>query len=70
MIHARKGFTIVELGISAMVMVAIFGFGCWVMNLVKLCKCDFDAPYKGEVIHAVGVFVPPTAVITVWFNDK
>lgn len=43
---------------------------CWVANVVRLIGCDFNAPYKGEIIHAVGVVVPPAAVVTVWFGDK
>ena len=31
----------------------------WVMNLVAFCRCDFEAPYKAEIIRAVGVVVPP-----------
>lgn len=43
----------------------------WVINLSQLINCDFEAPYKCEVIHAVGVFIPPTQVITVFFTaDK
>jgi hypothetical protein len=40
----------------------------WCINLVKLINCDFKAPYKGEVIHAIGL-VPPAFLITVWFNE-
>ncbi len=42
---------------------------CWCVNLYKLTQCDFEAPYKGEVIHAVGL-IGPAAVVTVWFDDK
>ena len=41
----------------------------WGVNLYKLTQCDFEAPYKGEVIHAVGL-IGPTALITVWFDVK
>ena len=30
----------------------------WVMNLVALCNCDFEASYKAEVIRGVGVVIP------------
>jgi len=50
----------------------LFVGGCWLANVGKLIACDWDVNgnFKGEVIHAVGVVVPPAAVITVWFNDK
>ena len=40
----------------------------YVFNIVKFVQCDFETDYKCEVIHAVGVFVPPAALITVWFD--
>jgi predicted secreted protein len=42
---------------------------CWVGNIVKLARCDFEAPYKGEVIHAIGL-IGPASIVTFWFNDK
>ena len=35
----------------------IFGIG-YIANVVKLLQCDFQAPYKSEVIRGVGIFVP------------
>ena len=49
---------------------AAFGILFTVMyafNIVKFVQCDFETDYKCEVIHAVGVFVPPASLITVWF---
>lgn len=39
----------------------------WVINLVKLVQCDFEAPYKDEIIHTIGLVDPPTSLVTVWF---
>ena len=39
----------------------------WVKNLIKLSECDFESPYKAEVIHAVGI-LPPVGMITGWLN--
>ena len=41
--------------------------GCWVTNLVKLIGSDFEAPYKREVVHGIGV-LGPASLVTVWFN--
>ena len=41
----------------------------WIWNGVKLASCDFESDYKCEVIHAIGVVIPPAAYITVWFDD-
>lgn len=39
----------------------------WIKNLVKLTDCDFEAPYKAEVIHLVGI-VPPVGMVTGWLD--
>jgi len=49
--------------------VSLFAAGCWIGNVVKLTRCDFEAPYKGEIIHAVGL-IPHLSIITVWNNNK
>lgn len=43
----------------------------WMVNLVKLVNCDWDnsKSWKGEVIHAIGL-AGPLSAITVWFDDK
>jgi hypothetical protein len=41
----------------------------WLVNAYKLFNCDFTSDYKCEAIHATGVFVPPLAFITVWFDS-
>lgn len=35
----------------------------WVKNIIKLAECDFEAPYKAEVIHAVGLVPIVGAVV-------
>ena len=39
----------------------------WVKNLIKLTDCDFEAPYKAEVIHAVGI-IPVVGTFTGWMD--
>lgn len=39
----------------------------YVVNVIKFIQQDFEAPYKSEVIHGIGVVVPPAASVTVWF---
>ena len=40
---------------------------CWIVNIIKFFNCDFRATYSDEVVHAVGVIVPPASMLTVWF---
>ena len=40
---------------------------CWINNLIDLFNCDFEGPFKEEVVHLIGVFIPPASVITCWF---
>jgi hypothetical protein len=38
----------------------------WLVNAYKFICCDFEAPYKDEIIHAAG-FIPGVSMITCWF---
>lgn len=40
---------------------------CYIINIYRLFQCDFKEPYKEEIIHLIGVFIPPLNLITVWF---
>lgn len=59
-----KGFSTLEVMI---VVLFIFGVTGWIMNIVKLTECDFEKPYKAEVIHVLGV-VSPIGAVTGWLN--
>ena len=50
-----------------LIVILIFG-GAYIWNFIKLTNCDYDAPYKCEVIHAIGL-MPPLQILTVWFDD-
>ena len=54
--------------IAALLSVAfpIFMIVAWIVNIVKLVNCDFDAPYKQEIIHAIGL-IPGVSIVTCWF---
>lgn len=39
----------------------------WTKNIIKLANCDFEAPYKAEAIHLIGI-VPPIGAITGWLD--
>ena len=56
-----KGMPII---VSIFVVIAAVG---WVKNLIKLADCDFEAPYKAEVIHTIGI-IPPIGAVTGWFD--
>lgn len=45
----------------------LYGIVAWIVNLVMLFRCDFASPYKDEVIHIIGVLLPPASMVTVWF---
>ena len=54
------------------IILAIYAIGLlsWPVNAYRLFKCDFKPSYKGEVIHAIGIFTP-TCLVTAWSNfDK
>ncbi len=39
----------------------------WIKNIIKLSECDFEKPYKAEVIHTVGL-VPVIGAVTGYLN--
>lgn len=61
----------IRLGIAGMfflciIVAAIIGWG---MNIYKLTKCDFEAPYKAEIVRGLGVFpVVPMGAIVGWMD--
>lgn len=44
----------------------IFGLVTWVINLFQFLGCDFNAPYRDEAIHLIGVCVPFSSIVTIW----
>lgn len=40
----------------------------YAMNLYGFFTCDFQAPYKAEVIRGIGVVNPAIGCITGWIN--
>lgn len=49
------------LAIIGFYILAVWGY---IANIYKLTDCDFDKPYKAEVIRVVGIVVPPVGCIT------
>ncbi len=43
------------------VIILAIGAG-WVKNIVKLSECDFEAPYKAEILRSIGI-IPPIGAI-------
>ena len=58
--------------ICFVVVVVVLGVVGWGLNIVKLCQCDFESPFKAEFIRATGVFIPPVGAIAGYFeiNDE
>lgn len=62
----KKGFTVVELffAIGMILMVASLCL-IWPWNLYQLTQCDFEAPYKAEILRGIGVLSGPMAIFIV-----
>lgn len=48
------------------IFVWIYTPATWILNLVKLVRCDFEPIGKEEILHLVGL-IPPIHWVTVWF---
>lgn len=44
-------------------LIVIFCVIGWIMNIGKLVACDFEGPYKAEIIRTVGVFAFPAGIV-------
>jgi hypothetical protein len=40
----------------------------WIMNIVKMTKCDFQEPYRAETIRVVGTAIPVIGAVTGWLT--
>jgi len=40
----------------------------WCTNVYKFGTSDFEAPYAREIVHGIGVVVPPFSVVSCWFS--
>lgn len=58
----QRGFTLIEVVVVVVILAVAVG---WIKNIIKLSECDFEAPYKAEVIHGVGL-IPPVGMVTGW----
>lgn len=54
--------------LQVLIIIILLGLGIgWVKNLGKFIDCDFEAPYKAEVIYGLGI-VTPIGGITGYLN--
>jgi hypothetical protein len=58
--------TLKDMMLVYLIIIIIVGIG-WVKNIIKLTECDFEAPYKAEIIHGIGL-IPPVGMVTGWLN--
>lgn len=57
------------LAIQGIIMIlAIICLIGWVKNTVKFTHCDFQPPYKCEIVHGIGL-LPPIGAITGWLDE-
>ena len=56
------------MNLKTLLIIFVIAVTPWIWNGVKFIGCDFEADYKCEAIHGVGVVIPPAAFITAWFD--
>ncbi len=49
--------------VLVILLVGIFGVIGYITNIVRFCGCDFEAPWRTEIIRGVGIFVPPLGAV-------
>ena len=55
-----------DIGVVYLIIILVVGTG-WVKNIIKLSNCNFEAPYKAEVIYGVGL-IPIIGMVTGWLD--
>jgi hypothetical protein len=63
----REKMKAIDYFYTLILVLAVLGIIGWGMNLYKLFNCDFEAPYKCEAVHAVGI-IPPVGAIAGWLD--
>tara|TARA_R110000737_G_C14541157_1_gene479044 strand:+ start:1009 stop:1203 length:195 start_codon:yes stop_codon:yes gene_type:complete len=59
----------IKLAWGGFLLLLIFlGGAGWVLNLFALFSCDFEGPWKSEILRGVGVFIAPIGAVAGWFN--
>jgi hypothetical protein len=59
-----------KIGIIAIILhltIVLGSLASWGVNLYRFCNCDFEAPYKAEILYGIGIF-SPTCVVTAWMD--
>jgi hypothetical protein len=62
----QKGDAVIGIILIYAFIILLIGTG-WVKNIIKLSDFDFEAPYKAEIIHGVGI-IPLVGAVTGWLN--
>jgi len=52
--------------IASIIIILLCVWG-WGSNLYKLTQCNFDAPYKCEVLRTIGI-IPPIGIFMGYFD--
>jgi len=55
------------LGVSILIILLLACITGYVKNVIGLVGCDFEAPYKCEVIRTIGI-IPPVGAIAGWID--
>lgn len=55
-------------GMGVVMLVWFLILSGWVVNIVKLCRCDFEAPYKTEIVRGVSALIPIVGTFTGWMD--
>jgi len=54
---------------AKLILIILLAVTPYTVNGYKLSNCDFESDYKCEIIHGIGVILPPTALVTMWFGS-
>lgn len=50
------------------IILSVYVASSWYVNTYRFCTCDFDAPYKAEIVYGIGVVGVPSFLLTSWMD--
>ena len=57
-----------DMNLRAILIILAVLFAPWCFNVYKFTQCDFVSSYKCELVHGIGIAMPPISWVAVWFG--
>jgi hypothetical protein len=63
-----SGESVGVLAFLVMVMLGLCSLFGWGLNIYKFASCDFESPYKAEIVRGIGIPFAPMGAVVGYFH--